>query len=299
MIKCLPVLLSLVASVLCPCPLSASPQMPDYLIFRGDTVATYHLILEGYLQSQEQTPSDKLFGLSFRNSSSQGGFSFNCWRGYQAIYQIDHDSLFLVAIIGCGERRGRQIDVAASSKKMRDLFNNNVRNDRVYINWFSGDLSFPLTNKVLRWDGVFFTSFEKEEVVNIVKGRVLTVNAVENYLDDPERINRRYQSHVSDLLFKRLKKVKWKNKEEYDCSGKYFVTIDEHGDVSKVRMLESPPSIDDIDGTNEYKFCVDKIFNAVKQLKFDIIKNKGKPISEDIYIQIWIEDNGKIKNWTR
>lgn len=40
------------------------------------------------------------------------------------------------------------------------------------------------------------------------------------------------------------------------------------------------------------------MFSAIKDLKFDIIKDKGIPISEDIYIEIWIEDNGKIKNWT-
>jgi hypothetical protein len=40
------------------------------------------------------------------------------------------------------------------------------------------------------------------------------------------------------------------------------------------------------------------MYNALKTLKFDIIKDKGKPMSEDIYIEIWIEDNGKIENWT-
>jgi hypothetical protein len=31
---------------------------------------------------------------------------------------------------------------------------------------------------------------------------------------------------------------------------------------------------------------------------FDIIKNKGIPISENVYLETWIESNGKIKNWT-
>ena len=39
--------------------------MPDYIIFKGDTIATYNLILEQYLQSQEKTKSEKLFGLNF------------------------------------------------------------------------------------------------------------------------------------------------------------------------------------------------------------------------------------------
>jgi len=57
-----------------------------------------------------------MFGLSFRD-----GASFNCWRGYQAIYKIDNDSLFLVDIINCGERRSSAIDTAASAQKMKAI----------------------------------------------------------------------------------------------------------------------------------------------------------------------------------
>jgi hypothetical protein len=297
MTKRFSILLFIVFWTLSSFRLFASPQVPDYIIFKGDTIATYNLILEQYLQKQEKTPSEKLFGLSFRDSSN-GGMSFNCWRGYQAIYKIDNDSLFLVDIINCGERRNGKIDKSASTEKIKTLFGDKVLDGRVYIYWFSGDISFPLSNKVLRWDGVFYTIFEKERVVNISGGKTLTVEDVENYSDDPKRINRKDKSKVSDILFKRLKKVKWKNKEDYDCSDKYLVTIDANGNVSKVRMLYSDAEIDEYYKKEEYNFCIDKIFNALKTLRFDIIKDKGKPIAEDIYIEIWIEDNGKIENWT-
>ena len=38
---------------------------------------------------------------------------------------------------------------------------------------------------------------------------------------------------------------------------------------------------------------------ALKNLKFDIIMDKGKPIPEDIYIEIWVEDNGEIEQIKR
>ena len=66
--------------------LFASPQMPDYIIFRKDTIATYNLILEQYLQSQETTYTEHIFELTFREGSS-----LNCWRGYQAIYKIENE----------------------------------------------------------------------------------------------------------------------------------------------------------------------------------------------------------------
>jgi hypothetical protein len=37
---------------------------------------------------------------------------------------------------------------------------------------------------------------------------------------------------------------------------------------------------------------------VLKKLQFDIIKDKGKPIAENVYLEIWVEDNWKIKNWT-
>jgi hypothetical protein len=134
---------------------------------------------------QEKAQTEKLFGLSFRE-----GASLNCWRGYQAIYKIDNDSLFLVDIIRCGELRSGKIDKAVSSEKMKTLFGDQLLHDRVNVAWFDGYLSFPLNNKVLRWDGVFYTIFEKERVVSISNGKVVKVEDVENYVDDPKRIDR-------------------------------------------------------------------------------------------------------------
>ncbi|MBB6460130.1 hypothetical protein [Flammeovirga kamogawensis] len=271
----------------------ASPQMPDYVIYDNDTIATYNLILEQYLQRLDSTETEQLFGLTFRD-----GASFNCWRGYQAIYKIENDSLFLADIINCGELRNGQIDKNQSVMKIKSIFGKKVKNSKVFINWFNGFINFPLTNKVLRWDGVFFTIFEKEKVITFSNGFVENVEDFDNYIDDPKRIDRRDKSEISNFLFKKLKRAKWKNPDEFDCSESYFVTINKKGIVSKVRMVLSDEEIDEYYEPDEYNFCIDKIMTALKDLKFDVIMNKGKPISEDIYIEIFIEDNGKIENWT-
>lgn len=274
--------------------LFASPQMPDYVIFGKDTIATYNLILEQYLQRQDTESTEQLFGLAFREGSS-----FNCWRGYQAIYKIENDSLFLVDIINCGELRKGKIDKIQSIQKIKSIFGEKLKNEKVHIDWFEGYLNFPLTKEVLRWDGVFYTIFEREKVITISNGLVENVADYDNYIDDPKRIDRRDKDKISDLLFKELKKAKWKNKNDYDCSEKYLVTIDENGNVSKVRMLLDDEEIEKFYDKDEFNFCISNMLNALKHLKFDIIKDKGRPISEDIYIEIWIEDNGRIKNWTR
>jgi hypothetical protein len=76
----------------------ASPQLPDYIIYKSDTIPVYQLILEEYFGHMEIPDQGSLFGLKFRNNAS-----LNCWRGYQAIYLIENDSLFLKNIINCHE----------------------------------------------------------------------------------------------------------------------------------------------------------------------------------------------------
>ena len=275
--------------------LFASPQMPDYIIYKNDTFATYNLILERFLQRRDTTESEKLFGLSFRD-----GATTNCWRGYQAIYRIENDSLFLTDILSCGERRSNKIDKDGSLEKMRVIFGDRVKDNKVFINWFSDELNFPLKSKLLRWDGVFYRIFEKETVISIYNGRVLRAENVDNYIDNRKSINRKDKNKVSNILFKKIKKTRWVNIDSCDCSEKYLVTIDQDGKVSKVMMAEyeTDEKIEEAWEMDEYNYCIKNMLNALKKLRFDIIKDKGKPISEVIYIEIWFEENGKIENWT-
>jgi len=273
----------------------ASPQMPDYIIYGKDTIATYNLILENYMQRLDTPKIDKLFGLSFRDPSSLSS-STGCWRGYQAVYKIENDSLFLVDILNCDELENGEINKVRSAEKIKAMFGCRFIGGRVFINWFSGSISFPLTNEVLRWDGVFYKIYEKEKVFDISNGLITKVEDVDNYIDDPKRIDRRDVSKISNLLFKKLKRIKWKNINVFDCSYAYLVTIDENGNISKVRTQYSNEKIEK--DCEENRFCTNIIFNALKSLKFEIIKDKGKPISDDIYIEIWIEDDCKIENWT-
>ena len=273
--------------------LFASPQRPDYLIYQGDTVATYNLLLELYLQSKDTVESEKLFGLSFRD-----GASFSCWRGYQAIYSLLNDSLFLVDITRCGELQEGMIDKANSLQRIRSIFGNRVNNNMVYIDWFDGCINFPLTDVVLRWDGVFNRIYEREKVITIFNGLVVNTKDVDNYIDDPKRINRRNKYKVADLLFKKLRKVNFRNSNEFNCSDEYLVAIDQFGNVTKVRSYYFDGNFEDDPELADVKYCTDKIFNAFRDMKFDVILDKGEAISEEIYISIRMRDNGKLENQT-
>lgn len=270
----------------------ASPQMPDYIIYKSDTIVTYNLIVERYLQSQLPIDSGRLFGLSFRD-----GASVNCWRGYQAVYNIENDSLFLTDMIPCGTLRQVKKFRAWSDEMMKKVFGYKFVNGKVFIDWFSGDISFPINRNPVRWDGVFYWIFEKERVLNVFGGKVLKTEDVTNYADVHGGIDRKYGVKLSDILFKKIKKIKWKKAPDCDCSYKYIITIGPAGMVSQV-MLSDEEKIDP-DEVKETETCKALIFDAIRKLQFDIIKDKGKPMAENVYLEVWIESNGKTENWTR
>lgn len=269
----------------------ASPQMPDYVIYKEDTIPIYNLILEQYFQKKGKSDNGSLFGLKFRENAS-----LNCWRGYQAIYLIENDSLFLKNVISCGERI---IDEKASNQRISQIFNDKVKNNKVYVDWFSDDLSLP-NGELLRWDGVFHKTFENEISIKIQNGKIKSTSEIQNYIDDPHRVDRKYDDSISNILFRELSKSNWKNEKEFDCSEKYLVTINKNGKVSDVAMTEYKTSkeIKEFWDRNEYNYCVKTMLNNLQGLKFDILKMNGKPIEEKVYIEIWVEDDGKLENWT-
>lgn len=279
--------------------LNASPQMPDYLIYKGDTLPVYNLILEKYLAKINQTDKGSLFGLKFRD-----GASLNCWRGYQAIYKIENDSLFLSDIIECGELQYKKIiDKDESNRKITNIFKNQIRNGKVFIDWYLGNFSLPKST-MLRWDGVFYKSFEKELLIKVDKGRIKYIKPIDNYIDNPDRINRRYNDTISNVLFERIKSknLNWKKLDDCNCADRYLVTINKNGNISKVEMAEyqSKDSINKYWDRKDYNLCIKSIYKSVKGLKFVILKRMGDKVSEKVYLEIWYEDKtGQIENWTR
>ena len=274
----------------------ASPQLPDYLIYRGDTLPVYNLILENYFRQINTTDQGDLFGLKFRD-----GASLNCWRGYQAIYEIENDSLFLTHILLCWELNDNRdsLDISESNKRIENIFSDKVKNNKVFIDWFTGKISIP-NGKLLRWDGVFYKIFENEILVNIDKGEVIETKELENYQDNPKRIDRRYNDTISTVIFSELKNIRWRNTGIFDCSESYLITIGEKGEISSVVMSEyqTKEQIKKFWDKREYNYCIRKIKSELKDLQFDIISHRGEPYIEKVYIEIWIEDDGKIENWT-
>lgn len=273
--------------------IDASTQFPDYLIYEKDTFQTYNLVLETYLQAIGEKEEGKLFGLSFRE-----GAQFNCWRGYQALYEIKNDSLFLSAIMSCGEfYSSGKYNQSESQSRMKEVFPDEIKNNRVFLYWFDGRLSQPHGDQI-RHDGVFYRIFEQENVFKIKRGLIKSIQAVTNYVAKKGRQDRRIKSTINSIFYQYLQRVNWDD-DKCDCQESYHITINNSGKIGEINMPEysSKSMIEKYWEPEEYKCCIDTLKHALKGIRFNILKDKGKSISETINIEIWLDANGNLENW--
>lgn len=280
---------------------ATSPQLPDYLVYKNDTVPTYNLLVEKYLQPRKGD-NGRLFDLSFRNSiNGTEGTSLNCWRRYQAIYKIENDSLFVSAIIDC---HSIENPIEISEMYIRKVFEDKVKNGKVFVDWYSGNISFPTKrndNMKIRWDGVFERTFMYETAIKIDNGKIIKVSNQQNYIDLINGINRLKRDSISDILFNSIKNYRWVKLHKFDCGERYTVVIGENGKITNVLM--SDYQTDELikkywDTKREYNYCVRSVNKALSKLQFDILKRKGEPTEEKVFIKIWFNEDGTIENWT-
>lgn len=276
--------------------LEASPQAPDYIIIGNDTLPLYHLILEDYLHSIEQTTdSNNLFGFSFRNDFGYGITSTNCWRGYQAVYILENDSLFLKDIIPCNSLRELCVDdINNSNEQMRKVFKERFKNNRVFIDWYSNDFAIP-KGKPIWWDGIFTTLYDKEKIYSVRKGILIDNHIVSNYIKVKGGISRK-EKEMSKAVFREIKKLNWKKlDDEFFCDDRYCLEIDSKGKVINVEKNNYGVQLDEDD-----IYCQDIIKNQLKNLQFDIILYHGRPFNDKFCIQIFYDSTKrKLENWSK
>jgi len=246
--------------------LKASPQAPDYLIIGNDTLSLYQLILEDYLYLVEQpTDSNSLFGFSFRNDFGYG-ISTDCWRGYQAVYSLENDSLFLKYIIPCNSiKKLDTSDINNSNEQIQKVFHEKVKNNKVFIDWYSSEFTIP-KGKPIWWDGIFTTIYDKEELYTIRKGILVDKHSISNYQKVKDGISRK-KKEMSKAVFNEIKKLNWKNlDDEFLCGNTYCLEIDSRGKVINVEKNNYGIELDEDD-----IYCQKVIKNQLKKLQFDII----------------------------
>ena len=239
-----------------------------------------------------KTQVNSLFGFSFRNDFGYGITSTNCWRGYQAVYSLGNDSLFLKYIIPCNSLRKLDADdINNSNKQMQSVFQEKVKNNKVFIDWYSSEFTVP-KGKPIWWDGIFTTIYDKEELYTIRKGILVDRHIINNYQKVKGGISRK-KKEMSKAVFNEIKKLNWKKlDDEFLCDDTYCLEIDSRGKVINVEKNNYGIELDEDD-----IYCQKVIKNQLKNLQFDIILYHGRPFNDRFYIEVFYDSTtNKLEN---
>jgi hypothetical protein len=202
----------------------ATGQVPDYMIYKDDTVAIFSNPLEQYFQQIEKRELKDFVGCG----------STACWRGYKAIWELKNDSLFLRKITSCHKDCGLEIK-DADLKKM-------FGTENVFANWFTGKIVIPQGKQVQYIHMGYASIYERELHISFKNGlqtneRIVSNEKIANKIE-LEKKQMQIAKNVQDTLFYQVKmKVDWDTIKTpwYDlCDEKYILTYNRKGKLKKV-----------------------------------------------------------------
>jgi hypothetical protein len=250
----------------------ATGQIPDYLIYHGDTLAIFSNPLEDYF---EKTGNRNLPGFVGCGSTA-------CWRGYVATWELQNDSLFLKNISSCHRDCGLDI----SKADLKQMFGS----DKVFAYWFDGQIVIPQGKRVQYIHMGYASIYERELHLTfksgILKRKRMVSNSDQVRKIEKENLSRKVAGTIQDTLFYLVKKnVDWDTSKTrwYDlCDEKYILLYNGYGRLKRVHVdweEEEEGFRDKLDAwwwsiTDERK-CRRIIKNALKPLNISYLKLPG------------------------
>lgn len=213
-------------------------QIPDILIYKGDTLSMFDCPLD-YFPDKGLIHPRRLFGGS-------GCFYTACYRNYIATWTIDENKLYLLSIRNaCYPTNMKYVNVSYNSgadtlgieyANLETLFPNRFENGRVLADWVNTKIISP-KGKILYYinDG-FMSIFEKELEFKIENGTLIQIQEFDNsktkiskYTQDPELIKEFIKNNID-----------YSNLPKQDKPIKVMVSIfgaTEDGKIDKVRII--------------------------------------------------------------
>jgi len=180
-------------------------QIPDILIYHGDTISLFSCPLD-YYPDKELTSPKRLFG-------STGCFFSACWRNYVATWTIEDNKLYLIKIRNaCYPTDTKYVSASFQSgadsigneyADLELLFPDRFKNGKVAADWVNAKLISP-KGKLLYYihDG-FESIYEKEIEFTFENGTLISTLELDNsktkaskYTQDQKLLLEFIQNHI-------------------------------------------------------------------------------------------------------
>ena len=213
-------------------------QIPDILIYKGDTISLFDCPLN-YFPDKGLIHPKRLFGGS-------GCFYTACYRNYVATWTIEDNKLYLLSIRNaCYPTDMQYVNVSYNHgadtlgteyADLETLFPDRIVNGRVPADWVNAKIISP-KGKILNYinDG-FMSIFEKEVEFTIENGTLIQIQEFDNsktriskYTQDPELLKEFIKNNID-----------YSNVPQQDKPVRVMVGIfsaTEDGKIDKVKII--------------------------------------------------------------
>lgn len=225
-------------------------QLPDLLIYKGDTLEIIANPLESY-------PSvDSLRSVMFGNDF--GMEPTNCWRGYQAVWELKGNELYLVDILSC------RYDEDKKKVNLQSLFGIKFINGKVKAEWLTANI-ISRSGKLIYYEHMGYGSIYEKEIEFQFKAGVLVNSKV--YDNSKSRVSEysTNQKKLQDFIYG---KINWEVIPKLNKKVSIFVEFSANadGEIDRIKVVK---------GFN--KMLDSEAVRVIRRIpKWDIIYNHGE-----------------------
>ena len=196
-------------------------QIPDRLIYNGDTVSIYSNPLEQHPKIDNLRPN--LF------DDKQGCNSTDCWREYQAKWEIVDNELYLIGIYSCCFYEDK------IQANLKQLFPDKFENGKVKADWVTAKIVSPQGKQLYYVHMGYESLYEKEVVFEIENGQLKGTTIYDN-------TNSRKSIYSQDSTLKTFiySNIKWETLPKTDKTVKVFIqfSANEQGIIDSLKIMK-------------------------------------------------------------
>lgn len=237
-------------------------QIPDIIIYKGDTLSLFSCPLNLYPDKNIANPKN-LFG-------SNGCFYTACWRNYIATWVIEGDKLYLTQIRNaCYPTKMRNVSASYKSRVNKDsigseyadlkkLFPDRYKNGKVFAYWVNQPLISPRGKLLFYIHDGFESIYESELEFSIENGMLVKTRDFDNsgtkkskYTEDTNLLKKYIEEHIDYSGIaepdKKVKVIVWIKATTDDGKIDSVIVMrgsDKARDKEAVRVVKSIPEWD-------------------------------------------------------
>lgn len=201
----------------------ATGQIPDRLIYKGDTLSIFANPLEQLYDNDSLRP--KFF------DDKEGCMSTACWRGYEAEWIIINDQLYLTGIFSCCfYEDGIKAD-------LNKLFGNKYIDGKVKADWFTANIIAPQGKELYYVHMGYGSLYEKELELQFKKGQLVGTKTYDNS-KSRQSIYSQNEEKLREYIYSN---INWNNLPNLDDKViKVYVqfSANENGVVDSVKVMK-------------------------------------------------------------